>query len=114
MDRPWGKWTRLYLDEQVELRRLEVLKGGYCTKHYHEYQANVFLVLSGQLTVYRWGIDALVEVVTPGCQTTVGPYETHQFKAESGDVVAYEFNYATGPIPVDARDSVHLGEAGRD
>ena len=120
MDRPWGKWTRLYMDDQVELRLLEVEPGGYCTLHRHEHQANVFIVLAGTLNVRvstrRDGTDAeaLHILNVHEAPLKVWPWDTHQFKAESGRVIAYELNIATGPNPLDPSDSIQLGPAGRD
>lgn len=127
MDRPWGRWTRLYMDDQVELRRLEVEEGGYCTRHYHREQANVLFVVRGMLRVMFFGNDpdqmpkapgtwymlvpAGVESRLTNCET-IEPITIHQFHAET-PVIAYELNVATGPNPLDPSDSVQLGPAGK-
>lgn len=123
MDRPWGRWTRLYMDEQVELRLLEVEPGGYCTLHRHKYLANQFYVVSGRLIVSIFS-DAASEdgahIAGVATRTTLGadgslvvtPGIVHQFHADTR-VVAYELNIATGPNPLDPSDSEQLGPAGR-
>jgi mannose-6-phosphate isomerase-like protein (cupin superfamily) len=126
MDRPWGKWTRLYADEQVELRLLEVVEGGYCTLHYHEHQANVFFVLQGKLLVQFYARQESGDILRAehschgqagpgmcGPSTTVpaGAEWIHRFHAKT-PVVAYELLVVTGDNPLDPNDSVKLGEAG--
>ena len=125
MDRPWGKWTRLYQDEQVELRKLKVVEGGYCTLHYHEHQSNQFAVVQGRLVLRLYHQPEAVEVdiklaaevdtiidITPGTSSgLVLPGRIHCFHAHT-PVVAYELIVATGDNPLDPNDSVKLGEAG--
>lgn len=116
MERPWGRWTRLYQDEQVELRKLEIVEGGYCTLHYHTGQSNTFYVVAGTLVIRKHD-DDLRLVDAPSLPyglvhgEDVQPRVIHRFHAKTR-VVAYELLVATGDEPLDPSDSVKLGEAG--
>lgn len=114
MNRPWGRWTRQYLDDQVELRLLEIEPEGYCTRHRHEYVANVLFLLLGELEVWQFDSpEPQCTVLSPTGRTmTIPPGSIHQFRARTR-VVAYELNVALGPGPLDPLDSVQFSPAGR-
>ncbi len=120
MKRPWGKWTKLWGDERVEVRLLEVKAGGFCTLHRHANMSNVFYVLEGSLRVdsyHAWPDDrrssVTFEILEEQDVAVVSPPTVHRFQAIS-KVVALEFNIAVGSEPVDPLDSEQLGPAGLD
>ena len=95
----WGRFTRLHLDDRSELRRTEIVEGGFCSRHFHNTKAEVFTVLSGSLLVKLFaGRDN--RVITQTGSSVIATAQTgpvyvpakmvHQFLALT-DVVAYEF-----------------------
>lgn len=88
----WGNTKRLFMKNNVEIHRIEVNEGGFCSKHKHIHKFNAFFVESGKIKVKIWKNDYdLVDetIICPGDMTTVAPGEYHQFEViESG--VAFE------------------------
>jgi len=88
----WGETRALFQRNNVELHRIEVRGGGYCSKHRHAHKWNAFYVEKGRLRVTVWKNDyALVDetVLEAGEYMEVAPREYHQFDALE-DTVAYE------------------------
>lgn len=72
----------------VEFHRIEVNKGGFCSKHKHEHKWNAFFVESGclEVTIYRQGdgTHPAVEdktILCAGDSTFVEPGVYHMFHA---------------------------------
>lgn len=87
----WGITSKIFSLNNVEIHRIEINKGGYCSEHHHEFKYNQFFVESGEIevTIFREnGIDE-VTVLKPYDQSTVPPKLIHKFKANK-DTVAYE------------------------
>mgnify|MGYP000713293983 FL=1 len=38
----WGKTANIFSNPNFEVHRIEVNKGGYCSKHKHKYKFNAF------------------------------------------------------------------------
>jgi mannose-6-phosphate isomerase-like protein (cupin superfamily) len=92
----WGKTELLEANGVLEFHRVEIKKGGTCSKHRHRYKWNGFFVESGRLRIRVWKNDYdLVDetVLLPGQWTKIPPGEFHQFEAEN-DVVAFELYWA--------------------
>jgi mannose-6-phosphate isomerase-like protein (cupin superfamily) len=87
----WGKTEALFNQNNVELHRIEVERGGYCSKHKHEHKWNMFFVESGELEVIVWTGGGVHDstLLIQGDNTAVPPGVFHQFRAIT-DVVAYE------------------------
>ena len=90
----WGSTSMLFEKNNVEIDRIEVKKGGYCSKHMHEHKFNMFFVEKGKLKVviYREDASSIIEDVTvldAGCMTYVEPDLYHYFEGLE-DTVAYE------------------------
>ena len=88
----WGNTRPLFFKNNVEIHRIETSKGGYCSKHCHEYKHNLFYVERGKLLITAWKNDYdLVDktVISTGEATSVPPKEYHTFEALE-DTVAYE------------------------
>lgn len=118
-ERPWGRWTRLYVNEHVELRRLDIDAGGYSSPHYHETQANMIAVEHGRLIVrFLSGPDAMlvenakVELEPRSPTVWMPSFRVHQFWAQT-DVVAYELSLADPGHAMDPDEIHRLGEAGK-
>ena len=88
----WGETQSLFNKNNVEIHRIETKKGGYCSKHKHNYKYNCFYVEKGKLEITVWcnGYDLVDKtILSTGEATTVPPTEYHMFKALE-DTVCYE------------------------
>lgn len=98
----WGKTQKIFGNENFEIHRIEVEKGGYCSKHYHKHKYNMFFIESGELTIKIWRKDSGIVDSTPiseGQSTVVDPGSWHMFIG-GDDTVAYEI-YWTESISED-------------
>ena len=90
----WGNTSTIFAKNNVEITRIEIKKGGFCSKHSHDHKFNMFFVESGKLciTIYREDAKATIEDKTTletGGMTYVEPKLFHRFEALE-DTVAYE------------------------
>lgn len=98
----WGNTELIILNEVFEVHRIDVVKGGYCSKHIHRYKYNMFYVEKGELQINIWKNDYdLIDktILGPGEKIAVPPNEYHRFYALK-DTIAYEIYY-TVPIHSD-------------
>ena len=99
----WGQTSLIYANHVLELHRIEVKAGGFCSKHKHLHKWNGFFVEKGTLKISVFKNDyALVDetILKAGDFMAVKPSEFHMFKAEE-DTVAMEIYWAE---PLDAED----------
>ena len=92
----WGQTELIEANSSLEFHRIEIKKGGTCSKHKHKYKWNGFFVESGKLAVRVWknNYDLVDEtVISNGQYTRVSPGEYHQFEALE-DTVAFELYWA--------------------
>ena len=92
----WGETRTIFSNGALELHRIEVRKGGTCSKHMHRFKWNGFFVESGKLKIKVWKNDySLVDetILEAGEATSVTPLEYHQFEALE-DTVAFEWYWA--------------------
>jgi quercetin dioxygenase-like cupin family protein len=88
----WGKTMPIFNLNNVEVHRIEIEKGGYCSKHTHQFKSNMFYIESGILEVRQWQTDSNIidkTILCSGDQTIVPPSVSHQFFALE-DTIAYE------------------------
>jgi SAM-dependent methyltransferase/quercetin dioxygenase-like cupin family protein len=88
----WGTTSKLFSMNNCEVHRIEIKKGGYCSKHIHNFKYNMFFVESGVLEVKVLQQDSNYvdsTVLYSGDQTVVAPGKLHIFEARE-DTVAYE------------------------
>ncbi len=78
----WGVTHELFNLNNVEIHHIEVEKGGFCSKHYHQTKYNRFIVLDGHLKITTWrnGLEDITYLFT-GQECTVPPGEYHMFEA---------------------------------
>lgn len=89
----WGTTELIFKKNNVEVHRIEVNKGGYCSKHCHEYKYNEFYVESGKLEISVFDGEFIDEtVLCDGESTSVAPLKYHKFEAKE-DTIAYEIYY---------------------
>jgi quercetin dioxygenase-like cupin family protein len=69
----WGSTKPLLQTPAIEIHRIKVKEGGYCSKHTHQSKINAFYVLSGVLRVSIWKnyIHEVRKIINPG-------YDEHQ------------------------------------
>ena len=48
----WGNTKNIFCKNNVEVHRIEAQKGGYSSKHKHNYKYNAFFVERGRLIIY--------------------------------------------------------------
>lgn len=92
----WGTTELVEANGTLEFHRIEMVKGGVCSKHMHEFKWNGFFVESGKLIVRVWQKDYdLVDetIIGPGQYTKVKPGLYHQFECLE-DGVAFELYWA--------------------
>ena len=92
----WGTTELVEANGALEFHRIEMKKGGVCSKHLHHYKWNGFYVESGVMLIRTWQRDYdLVDetIVEAGEYHKVKPGLYHQFECiESG--VAFELYWA--------------------
>jgi len=104
----WGSTAAVFSGNNVEIHRIEVADGGYCSKHRHLHKWNMFHVERGSLLVEVWKKDydlCDTTVLRAGEATAIAPGEYHRFKALT-DVVAYEVYWVELDPSDIARESV--------
>jgi len=90
----WGNTQQLFCKNNVEIHRIEVKRGGYCSKHKHQSKINMFYVEEGKLEIiiFRKDANRIIEdktVLNDGDMTYVEPGLYHMFKSPV-DTIAYE------------------------
>lgn len=92
----WGTTSLLWKTPLIEIHRLEVVPGGFCSWHKHRHKHNAFIILDGALTIeIRKEAYPLTDktVLRRGDFTTVKPGEEHRFVAGLSPAVAFEIYY---------------------
>jgi quercetin dioxygenase-like cupin family protein len=88
----WGHTQDIFNKNNVEIHRIEINKGGYCSKHKHMHKYNAFFIEKGSLKINVWkkDYDLCDETIVSNTQmTVVNPSEEHMFEALE-DTIAYE------------------------
>jgi len=99
----WGITQKIYTNSNMEFHRIDINRGGVCSKHLHQFKYNGFFVEHGKLLVRTWKNNSkLVDsvILTDGDWHTVKPGEYHQFEALD-DTIAFELYWAT---PLEGED----------
>ena len=88
----WGTTQPIFHANNVEVHRIAIVPGGFCSKHKHLNKWNLFYIESGELVVENWRVKSGLcdeTTVSAGETFAVPPGEFHRFRALT-DVVAYE------------------------
>lgn len=109
----WGTTELIEANGALEFHRIQMNKGGVCSKHLHEFKWNGFYVEKGVMKVRVWQNDYPLcdeTILYEGDYTKVKPGLYHQFEClESG--VAYELYWAEFNHNDIKRETVgHAGE----
>ena len=106
----WGETQPLFNKNNVEIHRIDINSGGYCSKHKHEFKYNCFYVEKGRLKITAWKDDydlIDVTILESGQATTVPPGEYHTFTALD-DTVCYEIYW----VELSSKDIVREDHGG--
>jgi mannose-6-phosphate isomerase-like protein (cupin superfamily) len=97
----WGTTERIFAMNNVEVHRITVVPGGYCSRHYHLHKSNLFFVESGKLVVEQWTKEGHCDrtILLPGERMVVPPGMVHKFECPV-QTIAYEI-YAVDLDPDD-------------
>ena len=88
----WGNTREIFLNHNFEIHRIEVDKGGFCSKHKHKTKINAFFIEKGKLkiNIYQTDYDLVDETIAnTGDMTIVKPGVYHEFEALE-NTVCYE------------------------
>jgi quercetin dioxygenase-like cupin family protein len=87
----WGITELKLSTSNLEVHRITVKNGGFCSLHRHKTKFNAFIVEHGQLEVQVHKDYGLIDstILNAGDVLSVPPGEDHVFIART-DVVAYE------------------------
>jgi quercetin dioxygenase-like cupin family protein len=82
----WGETECVFSSESVTVHHLKIKRGGYSSKHRHEFKGNVFHLLRGRVVIREWqgeGPKPIVDetVLLAGQRAGVSPQVWHQFEA---------------------------------
>ena len=92
----WGLTQQLFLKNNVEIHRIEVNKGGFCSKHKHDNKYNAFFIEKGSLKISIWKNDYDLKdetIIVSKQMSVVKPKEYHMFEALE-ETVAYEIYWS--------------------
>ncbi len=92
----WGNTQLILKTPLIEIHKLEVVPGGFCSWHKHRHKWNAFLIFAGSLTIeIRKEAYALTDktMLRAGDITTVKPGEEHRFIAGLCPATAFEIYY---------------------
>ena len=85
----WGTTEALLVTPLIEVHKITIDAGGYCSMHKHEFKWNMFYLLYGKIDIHVQKNDYdLVDVTRlyqPGDFTSVAPNEYHMFKEHVED-----------------------------
>ena len=100
----WGSTQEIFSKLNVEIHRITVNSGGYCSKHCHEHKFNAFYVEKGTLKIKVWKNDYDLcdeTIIHTGEMCVVNPKEYHQFEALD-NTIAFEIYW----VELDSKDIV--------
>ena len=112
----WGTTELVEANGALEFHRIEMNKGGVCSKHLHEFKWNGFFCESGRLLIRVWQNDYdLVDetILEAGQYTKVKPGLYHQFECLE-DGVAFELYWAEFNHNDIKRESVGYSDSSTD
>ena len=107
----WGSTVALLSVPGVEVHRIEIEPGGFCSRHHHKTKFNAFIVEEGVIEVLVWKDHGLVDKTELFAQDvmSVPPGEDHQFKNNSiSRAIVYEVYWSQ----MDPSDIVRKSQGG--
>ena len=91
----WGSTEPILQSPAIEIHRIVVNVGAYCSQHKHQSKINAFYVIKGKLEIKRWKDYGLCDstFLFPGDMSIVPAGEEHMFKAHQ-DTEALEIYWS--------------------
>ena len=91
----WGTTEPILQSPAVEIHRIVVNAGAYCSQHKHQSKINAFYVSKGELEIKRWKDSGLGDStpLVAGEMSIVPPGEEHMFVAHQ-DTEALEIYWS--------------------
>jgi quercetin dioxygenase-like cupin family protein len=85
----WGQTAELFNKNNVEIHRISINAGGYCSEHKHEGKFNAFFVESGTVDISVWADEDRPDStrLSAGDYMVVPPGKFHKFEASTYAVV---------------------------
>jgi mannose-6-phosphate isomerase-like protein (cupin superfamily) len=84
----WGDTSALFNKNNVEVHLINIKKGGFCSKHYHQHKYNLFIILEGKLKITEWHTNNKdqvtledITILQSGMSYYVNPLVYHRFEA---------------------------------
>lgn len=108
----WGETERIFRSDNTSVHVLKIKRGGFSSRHRHDFKTNYFYVIEGAVAIRTWregsdGRDSLVDetLLRAGQSTTVNPLLIHQFEAiEDSRMIEIYITYLVDP-DIDRLDS---------
>jgi quercetin dioxygenase-like cupin family protein len=91
----WGLTSPLFNKNNVEIHRIEGIKGGYSSEHKHSAKYNMFHVESGSIKIYVWINEDRpdITILKAGDSSILPPGTYHKFEVLQ-NCVAYEIYWS--------------------
>lgn len=104
----WGTTECLLELPMIQVHRINFVKGGNCSVHYHNGRYNAFYVLEGRLEIQGWTERGalVVDLLSPGELHVVPPGVKHRFRGNT-DGRALEIYF---PGEMSTHDIVRLSQ----
>lgn len=111
-DKVWGR-TRCTNESLVySHHELELVKGGYCSFHYHEHRSNIFRVTKGRVRiVWAYGWKVHFKDLVAGDSFVMPSLVTHQFQVIESGAMLEEYRPERGGL-VRLDDIIRLSVGG--
>ena len=108
----WGWFKTVHQDEHCIIQRLNIVQGGYSSKHYHERLNNRMIVLFGTFNIewYTYPTEPEIKQLLAGQQLYIPRYQSHRFHALTAVQAIEIITVDTGVI--DLNDIVRFDEGG--
>lgn len=90
----WGNTSKIFDKNNVSIHRIEILKGGFCSRHKHQYKYNIFYVESGTIKIQIFRSNTIIDetILNNGDQSSIPPNVEHKFIGLENSIV-YEIYY---------------------
>lgn len=104
----WGTRERIFLNDTTTVDRLQIVKGGYCSNHFHRHKRNWFYILTGKLKI-SLGLSGIGGVILGPAESYCIPIDlTHNFEALE-EVVCIEIS---SQVDISEDDIVRFDKSG--
>lgn len=108
----WGETREIIHTPYYAKHELKLIKGGYCSLHYHRQRANRFIVKSGKVEIITWfGPIYQSQIIGPDNTIVVASLVAHLFFVHADSEMDEEY-YPDRGGEVTRDDIVRLMEGG--